>query len=347
MSSGGAQRGLLSPPLGSSSGGSSSRFQTLSSVSNAQQDTEVAFAELQLLSQNQRKLASLTTRMTTILSGFDKRLIKLESSILPVHRGTQKLARMSDNIDLTLAALNKTLGHYDVVMDEQPIIKAGPDVRDTTPYMETIDRVIKGLDYLRKSDLKSQDGVMKKMNDLIELGARNLTDVVRDWVTANSEVIDLTEYSPRSKARHLQSTVSLSVHTDHPISTQMRTTRFSQTRRMSLSYPYFTTLPLSQSILGPDIHRFLLHFPSTPVSVPAIWTSASHPCHGESTTLRTKKSVQESLAQAWSWSLKMTTRTSVGHTVEEKPLSAKLYKRTAGCLRTSSESLRASCRTLV
>ncbi|SJX61934.1 related to Exocyst complex component Exo70 [Sporisorium reilianum f. sp. reilianum] len=158
-------------------------------------DNEVVFAELQMLSQNQRKLATLTSRMTTILSGFDKRLIKLEGSILPIHKGTQKLARMSDNIDLTLAALNKTLGHYDVVIDEQPLLKQGPDVRDTRPYMDTIDRVIKGLDYLQKSNLKSQEGVMKRMNDLIELGARNLCNVISDWVRADSEVIDLYEYT--------------------------------------------------------------------------------------------------------------------------------------------------------
>ncbi|KAN0066570.1 exocyst complex component exo70 [Thecaphora frezii] len=172
---------------------SASRYQ-----SSSQQDTELAFAELQLLSQNQRKLASLTTRMTTILTGFDKRLIRLEGSILPIHKSTQKLARMSDNIDLTLAALNKTLGHYDVLIDEQPIIKAGPDVRDTEPYMQTIDRVLKGLAYLERSDLKGQDGVVKRMNDLVETGARNLVDVVRDWVNADSEPIDLTEFSPRN-----------------------------------------------------------------------------------------------------------------------------------------------------
>ncbi|CCF53274.1 hypothetical protein NDA11_003534 [Ustilago hordei] len=172
----------------------SSTFSSLG-VGAIHDDTEVAFAELQMLSQNQRKLATLTSRMTTILSGFDKRLIKLEGSILPIHKGTQKLARMSDNIDLTLAALNKTLGHYDVVIDEQPLLKQAPDVRDTRPYMDTIDRVIKGLNYLQKSDLKSQEGVMKRMNDLIELGARNLTNVVSDWVRADSGVIDLSEYS--------------------------------------------------------------------------------------------------------------------------------------------------------
>ncbi|PWY98442.1 hypothetical protein BCV70DRAFT_201756 [Testicularia cyperi] len=192
--------GGTSPTLGASSG----RFQAFAGTSSgshsstAHNDTELAFAELQVLSQNQRKLANLTNRMTTILSGFDKRLIKLEGSILPIHKSTQKLTRMSDNIDLTLATLNKTLGHYDVVIDEQPILKQGPDVRDTRPYIDTIDRVIKGLRYLQRSDLKSQEGVMKKMTDLIELGARNLTTVISDWVSADSEPIDATEVNPRT-----------------------------------------------------------------------------------------------------------------------------------------------------
>ncbi|SNX83029.1 related to Exocyst complex component Exo70 [Melanopsichium pennsylvanicum] len=174
---------------------SSSNHSSNMSTSTVHDDNEIAFAELQMLSQNQRKLDNLTSRMTTILSGFDKRLIKLEGSILPIHKGTQRLARMSDNIDLTLAALNKTLGHYDVVIDEQPLLKQGPDVRDTRPYMDTIDRVIIGLEYLQKSDLKSQEGVMKRMSDLIELGAKNLCNVVTDWIRAESEAVDVAALS--------------------------------------------------------------------------------------------------------------------------------------------------------
>ncbi len=87
-------------------------------------DTEVAFAELQMLSQNQRKLATLTSRMTTILSGFDKRLIKLESSILPFTKGHRNLHACRQHRPYS-AALNKTLGHYDVVIDEQPLLKQG------------------------------------------------------------------------------------------------------------------------------------------------------------------------------------------------------------------------------
>lgn len=92
---------------------------------NINSDAEQAFAEIELLAQNQRKLGSLTNRMTSILSGFDRRLIKLESSMLPIHRSTQTLIRIQDNVDNVLHSLNKTLGHYDVLQDEEPILRQG------------------------------------------------------------------------------------------------------------------------------------------------------------------------------------------------------------------------------
>lgn len=88
-------------------------------------DNEQALAEVELLAQNQRKLGALTNRMTSILAGFDRRLIKLESTMLPIHRGTQNLIRIQENVDAVLHSLNKTLGHYDVVQDEEPILRQG------------------------------------------------------------------------------------------------------------------------------------------------------------------------------------------------------------------------------
>lgn len=60
-------------------------------------DNDVALTEMELLEQNQRRLGSLTGRMTTILNGFDRRLVKLESSILPIHKSTQTLSRISSS----------------------------------------------------------------------------------------------------------------------------------------------------------------------------------------------------------------------------------------------------------
>lgn len=88
-------------------------------------DTDVEMTELELLSQNQKRLASLTGRMTTILNGFDRRLVKLESSILPIHQSTQTLSRISTNVELTQQELGRSLRHYGVVVDEEPLIMQG------------------------------------------------------------------------------------------------------------------------------------------------------------------------------------------------------------------------------
>lgn len=117
-----AAGGVTSPTLGS---GASPLASTTSSALTHQHDTELALAELELLGQNQRKLGSLTNRMTAILSGFDRRLIKLESTMLPIHRSTQTLLRIQENVDEVLDSLDKTLGHYDVVQDEEPLIMQG------------------------------------------------------------------------------------------------------------------------------------------------------------------------------------------------------------------------------
>jgi exocyst complex protein 7 len=134
--------------------------------------------------------------MTSILSGFDRRLIKLESTMLPIHRSTQTLLRIQDNVDLVLDSLNKTLGHYDVLQDEEPLVRQGPSARDPRPYLDTISRVKQGLDFLATSDLQSQQKVMLRMHDLIEMGSRNIADLIREWLSAesNQNGLDLELY---------------------------------------------------------------------------------------------------------------------------------------------------------
>ncbi|CAO1612756.1 unnamed protein product [Parajaminaea phylloscopi] len=156
-----------------------------------------ALAELELLAQNQKKLNQLTSRMTGILSEFDRRLAGLEGTLLPIHHRTQTLHRVEKNIDTTLEALRHTLGHFDVVEEEEPKIQQGPDVRNLGPYFDTMDRLVRGLEYLKRSDLKSQEGVMRRMHDLIETGARNLTSLLNDWVSAESVAINPEDYIPR------------------------------------------------------------------------------------------------------------------------------------------------------
>lgn len=51
-------------------------------------------ADIELLEQHLNKTSQISQRMTSILSKFDTRLVKLEKSILPLHNSTQSLTRL-------------------------------------------------------------------------------------------------------------------------------------------------------------------------------------------------------------------------------------------------------------
>lgn len=157
-------------------------------------DSDMALAEMELLEQNQKRLANLTGRMTTILNGFDRRLVKLESSILPIHRSTQQLSHISSNIESTQQELSRSLQHYGVVVDEEPLILRGPNPRDPWPYLEAIQRVAQGIVQTRAGELKNPEQVVSKMETLRDLGAGNVAELVREYTSTESRPIDLRAY---------------------------------------------------------------------------------------------------------------------------------------------------------
>ncbi|PKI83118.1 hypothetical protein MVES_002735 [Malassezia vespertilionis] len=159
-----------------------------STLTNAQ-DNDLALAEMELLEQNQKRLGNLTSRMTTILNGFDRRLVKLESSILPIHRSTQLLSKINSNIGFTQQELGRSLGHYNAVVDEEAAILRGPNARDPWPYLETIQRLITEVNAKSTNPRSAQ--MQSKMETLIDLGARNVAELVRAYTTAESRPIDL------------------------------------------------------------------------------------------------------------------------------------------------------------
>ncbi|KAI3629237.1 hypothetical protein CBS9595_000309 [Malassezia furfur] len=159
--------------------------------STAAMDSDLALAEMELMEQNQKRLASLTNRMTTILNGFDRRLVKLESSILPIHKSTQQLSQIHTNIEATKQELGKSLRHYGVVVDEEPLLLRGPSLRDPWPYLEAVQRVAHGIEQMRASNTKNPDQVLSKMETLLDHGARNVAELVREYTSAESTPTDL------------------------------------------------------------------------------------------------------------------------------------------------------------
>ena len=84
--------------------------------------------------------------MTTLLSEFDDRLARLEKSLVPIHKQTGRLTRVSKSkptpsavdvlrstdrnirvtdIEVSLRSIDGLLGHHDLVERESPLISQG------------------------------------------------------------------------------------------------------------------------------------------------------------------------------------------------------------------------------
>lgn len=98
-------------------------------------------AELEVLNSNLRKTHELSTSMAKLLGGFDERLQRMEGSMKPLHRTTQRLNLVSRSglcsiwkvlvlmrhidVDAALSAIQKTKEFWTIPGEEEPIIRAG------------------------------------------------------------------------------------------------------------------------------------------------------------------------------------------------------------------------------
>lgn len=65
------------------------------------------------------------TVKVSILSSFESRLMQLENSIIPVHKQTENLQRLQDNVDKTLSCMDHVISYYHVAKDTDRIIREG------------------------------------------------------------------------------------------------------------------------------------------------------------------------------------------------------------------------------
>ena len=63
---------------------------------------EYEAADIELLEQHLIKTSNISQRMTSILTNFDSRLIRLEKSILPLHKSTQSLTKLAESTWINL-----------------------------------------------------------------------------------------------------------------------------------------------------------------------------------------------------------------------------------------------------
>ncbi|KAK4051359.1 exocyst complex component exo70 [Microbotryomycetes sp. JL201] len=151
---------------------------------------EQSNADLTLLTQSLAKSRKITDQMTTRLSDFDDRLARLEKSLVPIHKQTGRLTRVSKNVELTLRSIEGLLGHQDLVEREQGMIKAGPNAADLTPYFASLDRLTSAAEALRNTSAEGQSATLTQMASLIEQGSRQLLLVFAKWTKGTSPHFD-------------------------------------------------------------------------------------------------------------------------------------------------------------
>uniref|UniRef100_A0A7N8XF81 Exocyst complex component 7 n=1 Tax=Mastacembelus armatus TaxID=205130 RepID=A0A7N8XF81_9TELE len=133
---------------------------------------------LSFIRENLEKSDQLTKGMVSILSSFESRLMQLENSIIPVHKQTENLQRLQENVDKTLSCMDHVISYYHVAKDTDKIIREGPTGR-LDEYLACIAKIQKAVDYFQDNnpdspELNTVKGRFEKGKELLEAEFRSL-----------------------------------------------------------------------------------------------------------------------------------------------------------------------------
>ncbi|XP_006886252.1 PREDICTED: exocyst complex component 7 isoform X3 [Elephantulus edwardii] len=132
------------------------------------------------------KSDQLTKNMVSILSSFESRLMKLENSIIPVHKQTENLQRLQENVEKTLSCLDHVISYYHVASDTKKIIREGPTGR-LEEYLGSMAKVQKAVEYFQDNSPDSPE--LNKVKLLFERGKESLESEFRSLMTRHSKVV--------------------------------------------------------------------------------------------------------------------------------------------------------------
>ncbi|KAG0697424.1 Cullin repeat-like-containing domain protein [Suillus ampliporus] len=159
---------------------------------------DVDSSAMMQLEQNLNKTHQISQRMTSILTNFDTRLVKLEKSILPLYNSTQKLKQRAHNIDRALLKIDEVGSSQDGIAVEEGLVLRGPQLGQLEAYIDILERLNAAIAF------KSSDGDSRDMARLIETGAKKLTQLYTKLVAEGSSgsppvsglAFMLTEFPP-------------------------------------------------------------------------------------------------------------------------------------------------------
>ncbi|KAL6095321.1 exoc7 [Pungitius sinensis] len=133
---------------------------------------------LSFIRENLEKSDQQTKGMVSILSSFESRLMQLENSIIPVHKQTENLQRLQENVDKTLSCMDHVISYYHVAKDTDRIIREGPTGR-LDEYLACIAKIQKAVEYFQDNnpdspELNTVKARFEKGKELLEAEFRSL-----------------------------------------------------------------------------------------------------------------------------------------------------------------------------
>lgn len=133
---------------------------------------------LSFIRESLEKSDQLTKGMVSILSSFESRLMQLENSIIPVHKQTENLQRLQENVDKTLSNMDHVISYYHVAKDTDKIIREGPAGR-LDEYLGCIAKIQKAVEYFQDNnpdspELNTVKARFEKGKELLEAEFRSL-----------------------------------------------------------------------------------------------------------------------------------------------------------------------------
>uniref|UniRef100_A0A8D0ECR9 Exocyst complex component 7 n=1 Tax=Salvator merianae TaxID=96440 RepID=A0A8D0ECR9_SALMN len=141
---------------------------------------------LSFIRESLEKSDQLTKNMVSILSSFESRLMKLENSIIPVHKQTENLQRLQENVEKTLSCLDHVISYYHVAKDTEKIIKEGPTGR-LEEYLSCMAKIQKAVEYFQDNNPDSPE--LNRVKLLFEKGKESLESEFRSLMTRHSKPV--------------------------------------------------------------------------------------------------------------------------------------------------------------
>ncbi|KZV66270.1 exocyst complex component, exo70 subunit [Peniophora sp. CONT] len=154
-------------------------------------------AEIELLEQNLNKTRQITQRMTSILSSFDGRLVKVDNAIRPLYTQSQVLTKRSNNIDKALEKIYQLASSQEGTAAEEALILRGPSTESLERYTDALERLNASIAFA-SSDRDPRDTAR-----LIDTGVKKLAQLFTKLVAEGSSgapsggpTFELTPFPP-------------------------------------------------------------------------------------------------------------------------------------------------------